>query len=68
MQHVQNLKPAVRYQAKQRIAGKTQVLIWMQEELKAELDEVVRAEGFKNRSEALESLLRQSINKKGSRA
>lgn len=57
-----------RYRQSQRQAGKAQVLFWLQTELRDKIDEIVRLNGYKSRSDAVEDLLRETISRKGSRA
>lgn len=63
-----SITPVTRYKQAQKTRGKAQVLVWMETELRDLVDEVARAKGYKNRSEAVEKLLRETINTKGSAA
>lgn len=63
-----SITPVTRYKQAQKTRGKAQVLVWMETELRDLVDEVARAKGYKNRSEAVEKLLRETINTKGSLA
>lgn len=60
--------PMARYKATQRTQGKAQVLVWMKTDLRDMIDEVAKRKGYKNRSEAVEQLLTETINMKGSLA
>lgn len=65
MSSMAGFDPVTRYRAGQRKRGRAQVLIWMEEDLKQEVDDMMRLHGFKNRSEAITSLIRETIQKKG---
>lgn len=44
---------AERYRQNRKAKGEQQVLIWVQQDLRERLDEIVRKRGYKNRSEAV---------------
>lgn len=62
------ITPVARYKAAQKSRGRAQVLVWMPTDLRDDLDQVVAGKGYKNRSQAIEELLRTAISMKGSSA
>ncbi len=64
----ESMTPVTRYKQAQKTRGKAQVLVWMETELRDLVDEVAKTKGYKNRSEAVEKLLRETISMKGSLA
>lgn len=68
MQAQEITTPVARYKAAQKSRGRSQVLVWMPTDLRDDLDQVVAGAGYKNRSQAIEELLRTAINMKGSAA
>ena len=60
--------PMARYKEAQRTKGKAQVMVWMKTDLRDLIDEVAKIKGYKNRSEAVEQLLTETIKMKGSLA
>jgi len=52
------LNPAQRYRLNREAAGEAQIVVWLNEKLRSDMDQFVAQGGFKNRSE----LVAQAVN------
>ena len=65
MEAIRSLTPVARYKQARKSEGKAQVLVWLKTDLRDLVDQQMAAEGHKNRSEAIESVIQRAINMKG---
>ncbi len=58
-------KAAYRWKQGQIDAGRVQVQVWLSSEDKDALDSMMRQNGYRNRSELMQELIRETTNRKG---
>jgi hypothetical protein len=58
------ITPSERYRVKREAQGEKQVLLWMENQLTARLDQMVKSGEFRNRSEAVAAALNKLIEER----